>query len=58
MAHVLYQCPRTSMKVQAWVAEAANAEKARGFEIVTCPACTQLHFINRSTGRLLGDAAK
>jgi hypothetical protein len=56
MAHILYQCPRTSLRVQTWLAdETLAAAKPQGFEAVTCPACTQLHFINRSTGKLLGD---
>jgi hypothetical protein len=46
------------MKVQTWVSEANTPETARSFEIVSCPACTQLHFINRTTGRLLGDNGK
>jgi hypothetical protein len=59
MAHILYQCPRTTLKVQAWLAEEATpTAKPQGFEAVTCPACTQLHFINRSTGKLLGDGSR
>jgi hypothetical protein len=59
MAHILYQCPRTTMKVQAWLAEETSSAPQRpSFEAVTCPACTQLHFINRSTGKLLGDGGK
>lgn len=55
MAHVLYQCPRTNMKVQTWLSDAPASNKPGEFEIVTCPACTQMHFINRATGKLLGD---
>jgi hypothetical protein len=28
------------------------------YESVTCLACTQLHFVNRATGRVLGEIAK
>jgi phage FluMu protein Com len=59
MAHILYQCPRTAMKVQTWLAEEAPAAaRPQAFEAVTCPACTQLHFINRTTGKLLGDGSR
>jgi hypothetical protein len=44
------------MKVQAFLAEEpSSAPRMQSFEAVNCPACTQLHFINRSTGKLLGD---
>jgi hypothetical protein len=44
------------MNVQHWIAEApAPGEEARAtHETVVCKACTGLHFIDRSTGKLLG----
>lgn len=54
MSHVIYKCPRTAMKVQAWVAE-EHPQAASTFELVRCPACTQVHFVNRADGKLLGD---
>lgn len=45
------------MKVQAWLADEPSA-KPSGFELFECPACTQVHFIDRSTGKLLGDNSK
>ncbi|MBR1092035.1 hypothetical protein JQ621_31660 [Bradyrhizobium manausense] len=49
---LIFVCPRTDFKVQHRI----DAASPRGdeYEAVTCPACTQLHFINLSTGMLLG----
>jgi hypothetical protein len=42
------------MNVQHWLADApANAEDTHA--PVRCPACTGIHFINTSTGKLLGE---
>ncbi|HEY0327665.1 MAG TPA: hypothetical protein VGC77_01080 [Rhodopseudomonas sp.] len=57
MSDLLYRCPRTNLNVQAWLHDDPAPEKARDFEGITCPACTQLHFINRTTGKLLGEDA-
>ena len=47
------------MNVQHWVAEdaAADAEKSY-YDAVTCPICLRLHFVNRVTGKTLGDKDK
>ncbi len=58
MSHILYRCPKTSMNVQAWLHDEPAPDQLRDFEIVTCPACTQMHFVNRATGKLLGDTGK
>ncbi|RED31795.1 hypothetical protein BJ123_11433 [Rhodopseudomonas thermotolerans] len=58
MAHVLYQCPRTGMKVQAWLQEDPGSSAQTTFELVHCPACAQMHFVDRRTGGLLGDKNK
>lgn len=55
MAHVIIHCPQTSSKVQVWVPEVASTDGLDSYEAVTCPACTRLHFINKITGKLLGD---
>lgn len=46
------------MNVQIWFAKDASADQATAFELVTCPACTGLHFINKATGKLLGHKEK
>ncbi len=56
MGNVVFRCPRTGLNVQHWLAEEAGLADGRcTYETVTCKACTRLHFINRATGRLLGD---
>jgi len=44
------------MNVQHWLAEEpAAADPQCTYETVVCKACSRLHFINRSSGKLLGD---
>jgi hypothetical protein len=46
-------CPNTGLNVQGWSAEdAQNGDD--NYESVTCLTCSQLHFVNRATGRVLG----
>ena len=54
MAHLLFTCPRTLEKVQHWMDESDDAAGDR-YEPIPCLACTRLHFINRKTGKLLGE---
>jgi hypothetical protein len=56
MANMIFKCPRTGMNVQHRLDDEPPSEERRCiYEAVSCPACARLHFINRSTGRLLGD---
>jgi len=58
MAHLIFKCPATRLNVQHWRPETpvahASDDAAESYEAVTCPACTKLHFLNRRTGKLLG----
>ncbi len=43
------------MNVQHWLADEPDPEDPHGsHETVVCKACSGLHFINRSSGKLLG----
>ena len=42
------------MKVQHWLDEIIEASEDE-YEEVICPACAGSHFLNRKTGRLLGE---
>jgi hypothetical protein len=53
-AMIVFRCPRTGMNVQTLLAK-QSANEPKAYEIVTCPACTQFHFINKATGKALGD---
>jgi hypothetical protein len=54
MAQIIFRCPYTSMNVQHWLADDSTSHDGT-YEPVKCPACTRLHFIHRSTGKLLGE---
>ena len=53
MAAFLYRCPNTDRLVQGWSADEMPAGED-SFKSVTCLACSQPHFVNRTTGRVLG----
>jgi len=56
MSHIIFKCPRTGMNVQHRLPDQAAADDRQGnYETVVCQACSRLHFINRSNGRLLGE---
>jgi hypothetical protein len=54
MATFIYRRPNTGLNVQGWSAEDASDEP-ESYEAMTCTACGQLHFVNRDTGKVLGD---
>ena len=51
---ILFKCPNTGMNVQHWLAETSKAAPDLHVS-VTCPACAKVHFIQSSTGKLLGE---
>lgn len=58
MGNVVFRCPRTGIHVQHWMAEEVTPETPlSAYETVACNACARIHFINRVTGKLLGEAA-
>jgi hypothetical protein len=59
MATFIYRCPTTGLKVQGWLAdESSSKNDSTSYEAVICTACTGVHFINRKTGRSVGDDEK
>jgi hypothetical protein len=54
MAPFLYRCPKTGLNVQGWFANAPSGNNDEVYETVTCVACTRVHLINRSTGKVVG----
>ncbi|MDE2378711.1 hypothetical protein [Bradyrhizobium sp.] len=57
MGNIVYRCPRTGMHVQHWMAEEVTPDTPRcAYDTVVCKACAQIHFVNRLTGKLLGEA--
>jgi hypothetical protein len=54
MANLIFKCPRTGMNVQHWLDESGPSDRDDLYETVACKACNRLHFIQRSSGKLLG----
>lgn len=58
MAHVMIFCSRTGSNVQVWVAKPLPGDSPDAYDAVTCPGCGLLHFVNKTTGKTLGDKNK
>jgi hypothetical protein len=54
---ILFRCPRTGANVQLRLdEEAVESMKPEDTHVsVGCPACATLHFVNSTTGKLLGN---
>jgi hypothetical protein len=48
----LYKCPNTGQTVQGHAAEEISED---AYKAITCLACRQNHFVNPTTGRVLGE---
>ncbi|WP_454633738.1 hypothetical protein [Bradyrhizobium cenepequi] len=53
MSTITFRCPSTRQYVQQIVADETDAER-NAYMLVNCPACGKVHFLNRSTHKLLG----
>jgi hypothetical protein len=51
MPPFLFSCPNTGQTVQGFVAEEVPDD---AYESITCLACRQTHFVNPTTGKVLG----
>jgi hypothetical protein len=58
MTNLIFRCVRTGLNVQVWLPERAPTDGADSYEAVTCPACARIHFVNKTTGKMLGDKEK
>ncbi len=54
MSNVIFKCLHTGLNVQHWLDDDAPEDPSAAYETVVCQACSRLHFINRSSGKLLG----
>jgi hypothetical protein len=57
LGHLLFKCPRTGLNVQHWLEEVPD-DPSDAYKPVVCQACTKLHFINISNGKLLGETER
>jgi hypothetical protein len=51
---IIFRCPYTGMNVQTDLLKQEVKGGERHYEMIECPACMKLHFINREDGRTLG----
>jgi hypothetical protein len=58
MAKLIFRCSPTGLNVQVWLPDETPAVHADSYEAVTCPACTRIHFVNKTTGKMLSDREK
>jgi len=54
---IVFKCPATGEQVQTPLLAEPRADGMQAFEAVKCLACTRLHFVGRTTGKVLGRAA-
>jgi hypothetical protein len=52
---ILFKCPQTGMNVQHWLSATDDDASKGTHKSIVCPACSKLHFLNSSTGKLLGE---
>jgi hypothetical protein len=55
---IVFKCPATGLQVQTPLPMVMDApgDQTHAYEAVKCLACTRLHFVNRTTGKVLGAA--
>jgi hypothetical protein len=53
MANFVFRCPATGLNVQHQSDDDPDIPENE-YEAITCLACTKLHFLDRKTGKLLG----
>ena len=51
---IIFRCPQTGMDVETLLHKQEHEEARPYYVAVTCPACTRLHFLDKSTGIALG----
>jgi len=52
MAPFTYRCPNTGKTVQGFTAEEVSDDT---YESISCLACRKVHFVNPTTGKVLGE---
>jgi hypothetical protein len=52
-SHTAFTCPITGQRVDHVFDRRDETPLVDQYEIVACPSCAEVHFINRLTGKLL-----
>jgi hypothetical protein len=53
---IVFRCPYTGMNVQSPFSRELGTQGI--FESVSCPICTRLHLVDKSSGRVAGEKVK
>jgi hypothetical protein len=56
MAEIVFYCPNVDLSVQHLLDDNVQQKSGEIYESILCFACTRLHFFNKKTGKLLGQA--
>ena len=54
MGKLLFTCPVTNIRIQHWLDDYDPSKPGDCYQSIICQSCARLHFINRKTGRVLG----
>jgi len=56
MRRVVFRCPMTERNTEWMDCEGERQDRGKPvYQAIVCPVCARLHFLNSSTGELLGD---
>ena len=53
----IFTCPETGGRVHRWL-EVKDDALDNQYEVITCPACKGLHFVNGKTGKLFEEESR
>jgi uncharacterized protein YbaR (Trm112 family) len=53
----VFTCPATGGRVHRWL-EVNDDALDNQYEVITCPACKRLHFVNGKTGKLFEEEVR
>ena len=55
MRPIIFRCPVTRENVQHMLDDSEFVSDDDQYEAVGCLACSQIHFVNKATGKLFGE---
>jgi hypothetical protein len=54
MTAITYRCPNMQQSIQYWLDGKDVQDEGQKYIAVLCYACLELHFVERTTGKVLG----
>jgi hypothetical protein len=55
MTAITYRCPIMRQSIQYWLDEEDGVDEGQKYIAVLCYVCLELHFVERMTGKVLGE---